>query len=65
MGGPCDEAMTSETKEGMMEAGMVHLEASHPEMAASVKAMAKDDPKMTEWQASFDKAWDEAADDEA
>lgn len=36
---------------------MAHLEGAHPEMAESVKAMPKDDPKMMEWSAKFDADW--------
>lgn len=57
MGGMCDEAITASTSDEMMGKGMTHLEAAHPEMAATVKAMAKDDPKMIEWSTKFAADW--------
>ncbi len=60
MGGMCDAVMTAETKEEMLAKGMEHLEAAHPEMAATVKAMPKDDPMMVEWNKKFDEMWDAA-----
>ncbi len=57
MGGMCDEAMTAGTQEEMMNAGMAHLEVAHPEMAAGIKAMPKDDPKMVEWGTKFATDW--------
>lgn len=60
MGGMCDEAMTASTSEEMIQKGMAHLEAAHPEMAANIKAMPKDDPKMVEWSEKFQKDWENA-----
>jgi hypothetical protein len=57
MGGPCEAPMTASTSEEMMGKGMAHLEIAHPEMAASVKAMPKDDPKMLEWNEKFTSDW--------
>ena len=53
MGGMCDESIQAANMEEMMNKGMAHLEVAHPEMAASVKAMPKDDPKMVEWSEKF------------
>lgn len=53
MGGPCEAEMMAATPEEMMQKGMAHLEEAHPDMAAQVKAMPKDDPKMVEWNAKF------------
>ncbi len=53
MGGPCEEKIQGATQEEMMNNGMMHIEAAHPEMAADIKAMAKDDPKMVEWSNKF------------
>jgi hypothetical protein len=58
MGGMCDLPFTAETSEEMMNIGMQHLEEAHPDMAASVKAMPKDDPKMVEWMEKFAKDWE-------
>ncbi len=53
MGGTCDAKIVGSTAEEMMMNGMKHLEQVHPEMAADVKAMPKDDPKMVEWSNKF------------
>ncbi len=60
MGGMCDEPITAKTYEEMIAEGMKHLVVAHPEMAASVKAMPKDDPKMVEWEQTFKKTWNAA-----
>jgi predicted small metal-binding protein len=60
MGGMCDTPISAETKEEMIQKGMEHVEEAHPEMAANIKAMAKDDPKMIEWSQNFDKTWEMA-----
>lgn len=64
MGGMCEAAMTAETSDEMMTKGMAHLEEAHPEMAATVKAMPKDDPKMVEWSEKFMKDWEAAPETE-
>lgn len=53
LGGPCDEAMHAATADEMATVAMAHLEAAHPEMAATIKEMPKDDPKMQEWNTKF------------
>ena len=57
MGGMCDAKITGSTPEEMMGNGMKHLEQAHPQMAADIKAMPKDDPKMKEWSEKFMKDW--------
>jgi len=57
MGGMCDASMSASTNDEMMQKGMEHLESAHPEMAANIKAMPKDDPKMVEWSKKFDADW--------
>ena len=57
MGGPCETAVTGSTPEEMMSNGMQHIEQAHPEMAAGIKAMPKDDPKMVAWNEKFMKDW--------
>ncbi len=64
MGGMCETAVTGNTAEEMMSNGMAHLEEAHPEMAANVKAMPKDDPKMVEWNEKFMKDWEAAPETE-
>jgi predicted small metal-binding protein len=58
MGGPCEEKISAETSDEMMGKAMAHLEAAHPEMAADIKAMPKDDPKMVEWGKKFMADWE-------
>jgi hypothetical protein len=53
MGGPCDEKISGATPDEMMKNGMAHIEQAHPDMAADIKAMSKDDPKMVEWNKKF------------
>lgn len=60
LGGMCEEAITGSTSLEMMDNGMKHLESAHPEMAADIKAMPKDDPKMVAWSEKFMKDWEEA-----
>ena len=60
MGGPCDAKLSAETPNEMMNVGMAHMEQAHPEMAADIKKMPKDDPAMTKWSQDFQKTWAEA-----
>ena len=60
MGGPCDAQITGSTQDEMMANGMAHLESAHPEMAATVKAMPKDDPTMVAWGEKFKADWEAA-----
>ncbi len=60
MGGMCDTAVSAETKDEMMAKGMEHLDAAHPEMAATVKSMAHDDPMMVAWVEKFNADWEAA-----
>ena len=62
MGGPCDAKMSADSPDEMMRVGMEHLESVHPDMAADVKSMPKDDPKMVEWGKQFQKTWEETPD---
>ncbi|MDE1925339.1 MAG: hypothetical protein KGH79_04155 [Patescibacteria group bacterium] len=57
MGGPCDAKIMGATPEEMMRNGMAHMESAHPDMAANIKAMPKDDPKMVDWNKKFMKDW--------
>lgn len=58
MGGPCEAEITGATQDEMTANGMTHIREAHPEMAADIEAMPKDDPKMVEWQEKFTAAWD-------
>lgn len=53
----CDTKISGATPDEMKANGMVHIEEAHPDMAASIKSMAADDPKMVEWQEKFMKTW--------
>jgi len=53
MGGQCDAAIHGATPDEMMKNGMQHLEEAHPQMAADVKAMPPEDPKMKGWNEKF------------
>ena len=55
MGGACDEQITGGTIDEMMENGMKHMQKAHPKMAADIKAMKPDDPKMIAWSEKFKK----------
>jgi hypothetical protein len=59
MGGMCDEKLSADTYEGMLDVGMKHVEAAHAEMAESIKKMPKDHPMMVEWEKNFRKTWEE------
>lgn len=58
MGGMCGTKISAETKEEMLANSMKHVQEAHPEMAATITGMSKDDPKMVEWQQKFDKTWE-------
>ena len=60
MGGMCDEVMSAGSAEEMISKGMAHLEVAHPEMAATIKTMPKDDPMMVAWSEKFNKDWEAA-----
>ena len=59
MGGMCDEKLSANTSKEMMDAGWDHIKKAHPEMAAGIEKMPKDDPKMKEWEDGFNKTWEE------
>lgn len=59
MGGMCETAISGTTPEEMTENGMKHIEEAHPDMAADIKAMPEDDPKMIAWHEKFMKDWEE------
>jgi hypothetical protein len=58
MGGPatCTATLSGNTPEEMVADGMKHVEANHPEMAAQIKAMSKED--MAKWMADFKPKFD-------
>jgi len=52
--------ITGTTPDEMIANAMKHLETSHPEIAAKVKATPTDDPMMVEWNKKFKKEWKKA-----
>ncbi len=57
IGGMCETPLTGSTPEEMIANGMAHLESAHPEMAATIKATPKEDPKMVAWHEKFMADW--------
>ncbi len=57
MGGMCETPISGNTADEMIMTGMKHIEAAHPDMAASIKSMPIDDPKMVAWSEKFMKDW--------
>ncbi len=60
MGGPCEEMISGNTAEEMVANGMKHMESAHPEMAAKVKAMSKEETD--KWMEEFKGKWEAAPD---
>jgi predicted small metal-binding protein len=58
LGGPCEEQISGSTPEELLAHAMTHLETTHPEMAADVKGMSQEDPKMVEWNNKFKTDWE-------
>lgn len=58
MGGPatCTATLKGNTPEEMVADGMNHIETAHPDMAAQVKAMSKEDTE--KWFAEFKPKFD-------
>ena len=56
MGGPCDAMIVGNSAEEMVSNAMDHVNQSHPEMAASIKAMTPEASSkwMVDFQAKFD-----------
>ena len=53
MGGMCETPITGATSEEMIGNGMKHIEAAHPDMAADIKSLPQDDPKIIAWYEKF------------
>lgn len=53
MGGMCEAKIRGGTADEMIAGGMAHLEAEHPEMAQTIKSLAKDDPMLISWNSKF------------
>jgi len=61
MGGSCEASMTTDSEMAMIEAGMAHVEAAHPELAAQVKAMSPEEQNA--WSAEFHTKWEAQPED--
>jgi predicted small metal-binding protein len=57
MGGMCDTPLIADNYDEMMKVGMDHVKKAHPEMAADIEKMPKDDPMMVKWEKDFRKTW--------
>lgn len=57
MSGPCEAEISGTTPDEMMGNGMAHMETAHPAMAADIKSMPADHPKMTAWHEKFMADW--------
>ncbi len=62
MGGMCDEAISGNTPEELIGAGMVHLKVAHPQMATDIEKAPKDDPAIVKWSEDLMKTWAETPD---
>jgi len=62
MGGPatCSTTISGNTPDEMINNGMEHLKATHPDMVEGMKTMPKE--TMEGWRADFQKKWDAAPD---
>ena len=54
----CDFPMTVSSYDELMQKGMEHMEQAHPEQAARIKSMPKNDPIMVGWEMQFKKIWE-------
>ncbi len=63
MDGMCDEPISAETSQQMIDVCMEHVKMAHPDMAKNIEATPKDDPKMVAWYEKFMKTWAETPED--
>ena len=61
MGGWCDAPISAGSWDELMTNGMEHMNAAHPEEAAKIMAMSKEE--MDAWVAKVKPLWDAKADD--
>ncbi|MEO5635136.1 MAG: hypothetical protein ABIS26_02315 [Candidatus Paceibacterota bacterium] len=57
MGGICITPLSANSYNEMIAAGMAHLKMAHPEMAADIEKMPKDDPMIKKWEEDFARTW--------
>jgi predicted small metal-binding protein len=58
MGGPCDAELKGNTPKELLDMGMEHVKAMHPEMIDNMKNMTKE--QNDAWNADFEKKWEAA-----
>ena len=61
MGGTCDTSMTAATEAEMVQMGMDHVIAAHPEMKEKMDAMTQDEKDA--WAADFHAKWEATPED--
>ena len=59
LGGPCDEKLSAESWDEMVQTMVKHVTANHPETAEQMKKMHEADPK--KWGRETKPKWDAAA----
>jgi predicted small metal-binding protein len=63
LSGPCDAKMTAATPDELVKMAMAHVESAHPDLAAKVKAMPKEETE--KWMADFTAKWNARPEDAA
>jgi len=58
LGGPCDEKLSADSWDEMVQAMVKHVSANHPETAEAMKKMHDADPK--KWGQETKPKWDAA-----
>lgn len=61
LSGPCDHTMTAGTEKEMMDMGWAHVEASHPEIVASMATMPQEEKD--KWASDFHNTWETTPED--
>lgn len=59
LGGPCEEKLSAESWDEMVQTMVKHVNANHPETAEQMKKMHEADPK--KWGRETKPKWDAAA----
>jgi len=61
LGGPCEQRLSAETWEAMVDAMTRHVMAKHPETAKAMEKMHNEDPK--KWVRETKPKWDAKPED--
>lgn len=61
LGGKCDQKLSADTWDQMVQAITKHVTEKHPGVAKEMEQMHRDDPK--KWAAETKPRWDATADD--